>query len=588
MRLLEARTAKETGILKLVEKRANELLRYAILSHTWEDDEITFNDIENDKATFTSAKTAAAHASLSKILGACTQAADDGYDYIWIDSCCIDKRSSSELSEAINSMFAWYHDADVCYAFLLKAPNELVTTEAKAEFATNRWFTRGWTLQELLAPKDMIFFSGDWVPIGEKKFLCLLLAEITGVDFKILLGDEPLDSASIARRMSWAAQRVTTRPEDKAYCLMGIFSVNMPMLYGEGGEKAFLRLQEEIMKQSDDNSLFAWVNPNSPPHAREGLLAADPSYFLNSNSIIPYQDWEPREPYTLTNRGLKISLHLTALDDYKYVAALDCPVPPDYKDSTFLAIYLQKLSKYNDQYARIQAGQLASVRTRGHLLTVYVPQKPKPPSLEGAFLHHLVQLREGPPPTIYQLVCLLSPRLRNNIPGPMSARSSARKWVTDKWSLIYTLYRKPEQLSAALIFERTDGAKIAVLIGTLNGFDVAFSACELDAGLDLDRVQFEELEAIFKPTTVGRFELSSHSVRVSATPVLQSSDKYYMVDIGIEAINFTWTDMVREAFDAATGLGHGNNASTPVPKKDVAEKSKKNNNQLSFLKHFKH
>ncbi|KAI0121795.1 HET-domain-containing protein [Daldinia grandis] len=587
MRLLEARTARETGILKLVEKRADKLFRYAILSHTWEDDEITFNDIENDKATYPSANTPAAHASLSKVLGACTQAAADGYEYIWIDSCCIDKRSSSELSEAINSMFAWYRDADICYAFLLKAPNELVTTEAKAKFSTNKWFTRGWTLQELLAPKDMIFFSGDWVPIGEKKFLCLLLAEITGVDFKILLDEEPLDSASIARRMSWAAQRVTTRPEDKAYCLMGIFSVNMPMLYGEGGEKAFLRLQEEIMKQSDDKSLFAWVNPNSPSDAREGLLAADPSYFLNSHSIIPYQDWEPREPYTLTNRGLKISLHLTALDGDKYVAALDCPVPPDHKDSTFLAIYLQKLSEYNDQYARIWAGQLASVRTRGYLRTVYVPQKPKPPSLEGAFLHNLVQLREGPPPTIYQLVRLLSPCSGDNILRPIVAKSSARIWVTNKWPLVYTLHRKPEQLSVALIFKRSDGEKIAVLIGTLNGLDIAFSVCEFDAKLEVDRVQFEEMEALFKPTTVGRFELSSHSVRVSAMPVLQLSDKYYMVNIGIEAIDFTWTDMMRGAFDAATGLKHAGNARTPVPGKDVAEKSEKNGKQSSLWKHFK-
>ncbi|KAI0846299.1 HET-domain-containing protein [Daldinia vernicosa] len=587
MRLLEARTAKESGILKLVEKRANELFRYAILSHTWEDDEITFNDIENDKTTYASAKTAAAHASLSKILGACSQAAADGYEYIWIDSCCIDKRSSSELSEAINSMFAWYHDADICYAFLLKAPNELATIEAKAEFATNKWFTRGWTLQELLAPKDVIFFSGDWVPIGEKKFLCLLLAEITGVDFKILLGDEPLDSASIARRMSWAAQRVTTRPEDKAYCLMGIFSVNMPMLYGEGGEKAFLRLQEEIMKQSDDESLFAWVNPHALPDAREGLLAADPSYFLNSSSIIPYQDWEPREPFALTNRGLKIGLHLTALDGDEYVAVLDCPVPPDYKDPTFLAIYLQKLSEHNDQYARIRAGQLASVRTRGYLRTVYVPQKPKPPSLEGAFLHHFVQLRDGPPPSIYQLVRILSPGLRIDIPQPIISKTSARKWVSNKWAINYTLYRKPEQLSAALIFKRTDGAKVTVLIGTLNGFNIAYSACELGAWLDLDRVQFKEMEALFKPTTVGRFELSSHSVRVSATPVLKSSDKYYMVDIGIEAIDSTWTDIMREVFDTAAGLGHANNANTPAPRKEVADKPDENDKQQSFWRHFK-
>ncbi|KAI1468174.1 HET-domain-containing protein [Daldinia caldariorum] len=581
MRLLEARIAKETGTLKLIEKRPNELLRYAILSHTWEDDEITFNDIESGEASYASVKTVAALASLSKLLGACTQAANDGYEYIWIDSCCIDKRSSSELSEAINSMFAWYRDADICYAFLLKAPNELATPEAKAEFETNRWFTRGWTLQELLAPKHLIFFSGDWVPIGEKKFLCLLLAKITRIDYKILLGDEPLDSASIAKRMTWAAQRVTTRPEDRAYSLMGIFSVNMPMLYGEGGENAFLRLQGEIMKQSDDESLFAWVNLHSQPDARHGLLAADPSYFLNSIDMIPYQDWEPREPYTLTNRGLKIDLHLTALGKDKYVAALDCPVPPDYKDSTFLAIYLEKLSECDNQYARIRVGNFASVRTRGHLQTAYIRQKPEPPSHEGAFLHHFIQLREGPDPTVYTLVCLLSPPPRNGISGPIPTKNSAREWVKYKWPLVHNLYRKPEQLSAALIFERTDGEKLAVLIGTLNGFNVAFSACELDAKLELNAVQFPEMEALFKPTTVGRFELAAHSVRVSAVPVLLSSDKYYMVDVGIESINMSWEDIVvREVLDVS--------ASTPKAEEEDTSKRIEKGGKPTFWKRITH
>ncbi|KAI1478725.1 HET-domain-containing protein [Daldinia eschscholtzii] len=581
MRLLEAYIAKETGVLKLIEKRPDKLLRYAILSHTWEDDEITFNDIESGGATYASVKTAAARASLSKLLGACTQAANDGYEYIWIDSCCIDKRSSSELSEAINSMFAWYRDANICYAFLPKAPNDLLTPEAKAKFGMNRWFTRGWTLQELLAPKDLIFFSGDWVPIGEKKFLCLLLAKITRIDYKILLGDEPLDSASIARRMSWAAQRVTTRSEDRAYSLMGIFSVNMPMLYGEGGENAFLRLQEEIMKQSDDQSLFAWVNPDSQPDTRHSLLAADPSYFLNSIDMIPYQDWEPSEPYTLTNRGLKIDLHLTALGGDQYVAALDCPVPPDYKDSTFLAIYLQKLAEHDNQYARVRAGNFGSVRTRGHLQTVYVRRNPEPPSYEGVFLHHFAQLREGPPRKIYKLVCLLSPLPRKSTLNPIPTKYSAREWVTTSWPLIYTLYRKPEQLSVALIFERRDGERLAVLIGTLSGFNVAFSAFELGAEVRLDTIRFAEMEALFKPTTVGRFELATHSVRVSAVPIIRSSDKYYLVDIGIESVDTTWEDIiVREVHDATTSMSKPNEEDTST----TSEKGKK----PSFWKRMTH
>ncbi|KAI1398157.1 HET-domain-containing protein [Hypoxylon fuscum] len=567
MRFLHTLIAKDTVILKLVDKRVDEVppLRYAILSHTWEDDEIIFDDIESGRANDASSKTPAALASLSKLRGACKQAAEDGYEYIWIDSCCIDKRSSAELSEAINSMFAWYRDAAICYAFLLKAPNELGTAESKAEFAKNRWFTRGWTLQELLAPSEVIFFSGEWVPIGEKKLLCALLARITGIDLDILLGGCPLISASVGRRMSWAAKRVTTRPEDSAYCLLGIFSVNMPMLYGEGKEKAFLRLQEEIMKESDDQSLFAWLNLTLPPEERVGLLAPEPSCFLYSSTIIPYHDWEPRAPFTGTNRGLRIDLHLTARGDNEYVAVLDCPVPPDYKDSSFLAIYLKKVSERDEQYARIRVGQFASVNERGRLQTVYVRQKPQAPLLEGVFPHHFIQLRTGPPKEIYRTVSILSPqRGRKYDEVQLPTKISTRDWVPAKWPMVFLTLRKPAQVSVAIIFQRQDGMKLAVMIGTLGGLDIAFDALELDTELGLESMSLAEMEARFEPSTAGRFELSHHSVRVSATPIVYSSSKYYTIDIGIEAVDFSLTEMVKQAYNAATGTGRGD-AGIQVP-----------------------
>ncbi|KAI0379481.1 HET-domain-containing protein [Hypomontagnella monticulosa] len=572
MRFLETRIAKEKEILRLVEKRPNEVPKYAILSHTWEADEITFDDIESGKANDGSTKTPAARASLYKLLGACVQAAVDEYDYIWIDSCCIDKRSSAELSEAINSMFAWYRDADICYAFLLDAPNELGTPEAKAKFARNRWFTRGFTLQELLAPQDVIFFSGDWIRIGQKKFLCTLLADITGIDIKILLGDTPISSESVARRMSWAAKRVTTRPEDIAYCLMGIFSVNMPMLYGEGGEKAgvynicaslplnyadlsFIRLQEEIMKQSDDQSLFAWVDLTKPEDAISGLLAPAPSCFLHSNSIEPYHDWEPRKPYTLTNRGLKIRLHLSPRGESGlYVAAIDCPVPPDNKDVTFLAIYLQKLSDSDEQYARVRVGQWASVHQRGRQQTLYIRQNPQAPSPEGAFLHHYVQLRTGPSAEVYKLVCLLAPSKDNNA-SALTTRVSARDWVPVKWPVVFPVRRRAAQLSLALIFQRDeDGERVAVMVGTLRGFDIAFSASDIEYDLDLNEISFRDLERVFEPSVAGRFQMRYHSIQMSATPVLHSSSKYYMIDVGIEAFSLSLRDIAREVYGAAAGV----------------------------------
>ena len=333
---------------------------YTILSHTWVDDEVVLADMLEGRGTERDA--------YRKIDYSCQQTLDDGFAYIWIDSCCIDKSSSAELSEAINSMYRWYQKAEKCYAYLvdvsdacspLPARDGDKTIQLTSEFARSRWFTRGWTLQELLAPNDMIFYSRDWIPIGRKITLAAPLSIVTGIDEDVLLGSKPLEWTSVAKRMSWAAHRQTTRTEDIAYCLMGLFAVNMPMLYGEGGERAFVRLQEEIMKQTDDQSLFAWVDTDAEPDAIHGLLAKSPYFFRHSNTIVPYHDWEPRKPFSATNRGLCIDLPLTRNDEDIYVAALDCPAPPDLPELSFLAIYLQVLSAETKQYAKVRAGILA-------------------------------------------------------------------------------------------------------------------------------------------------------------------------------------------------------------------------------------
>ncbi|XXH02038.1 hypothetical protein Hte_008403 [Hypoxylon texense] len=547
MRFLNALVAKEIGVLQVVEKNANQVPEYAILSHTWEDDEIKFEDIECGRVKYVSAEaideTSPSQAkSLSKLRGACIQAANDGFEYIWVDSCCIDKRNSAELSEAINSMFAWYRDAAVCYAFLLNAPNELSRAWQKAQFAENRWFQRGFTLQELLAPRHVIFFSDKWVPVGEKRLQCDFIATITGIDADILRGDRLLTSASVARRMSWAAKRQTTRPEDSAYCLMGIFSVNMPMLYGEGAEKAFIRLQEEIMKQSDDQSLFAWTAPNCTPNAIHGLLASSPSFFLHSSSIMPHQDWEPRAPYAVTNRGLRIDLHLNACGGGMYVAALDCPVPPDHEDSSFVGIYLSKLSDTDEQYVRVRIGQLARIYRRGELKTVYVRQKPTAQSSEGAYPRHIIHLQRGPPPNpdryvYYRLIAMVYPAgLGLATPPPLKQiPDPGRNWVPASWPLTILMDRKPRQLSAALIFERNDGNRLLVMIGTLSGFDIAFDAHDLKSEIGLYELPFSNIQARYEPSKATRFKCICHKVSISATPVIRSSFKYYMVDIDIEA-----------------------------------------------------
>lgn len=208
----------------------------------------------------------------AKIDACCAQARSDGWEYAWIDSCCIDKSSSAELSEAINSMFKWYENAEIGYAYLSDVDAE---DEIPKQLENSAWFTRGWTLQELLAPGTLVFFDRYWVEIGTKSSLEDHVSKITGIrelwNFR---------SCCIAEKMSWAAGRTTTRVEDEAYCLMGLFDVNMPLLYGEGRE-AFQRLQQEILKSSDDESLFAWY------WGRDGdsILASSPKSFRKSSAI---------------------------------------------------------------------------------------------------------------------------------------------------------------------------------------------------------------------------------------------------------------------------------------------------------------
>ncbi|KAH9898914.1 HET-domain-containing protein [Xylariomycetidae sp. FL2044] len=226
---------------------------YAILSHTWNEGEVSFHEIQNVDDTIR------AKAGYAKICGFVAKAREDGFRYVWIDTCCIDKKSSAELSESINSMYNWYKAASVCYAYLVDVPASYYHSsedEQKSLLSKSRWFTRGWTLQELLAPRTVEFYAVDWSEIGTKASMCDVLAEITRIPTYYLIGN-CFHHAPVAIRMSWAATRITTRVEDEAYSLMGLFNVNMPLIYGEG-KKAFRRLQEEVLKTNPDYSLFSW------------------------------------------------------------------------------------------------------------------------------------------------------------------------------------------------------------------------------------------------------------------------------------------------------------------------------------------
>ena len=242
MRLLKLNTHEEFNLTEFV---GDGIPEYAILSHTWgaNGEEVTFKDLVDHAGM--------SKAGYAKIHFCGKQAASDGLQYFWVDTCCIDKSSSAELTEAINSMFRWYREAAKCYVYLSDVSIHDCDRNDHLElvFRESRWFTRGWTLQELIAPASVEFFCFEGKRLGDKKSLERQVHEITGIAIQALQGN-PLSDFSVTERLSWAAKRKTTRKEDKAYSLLGIFDVYMPPIYGEGRESAFKRLREEIDKAS--------------------------------------------------------------------------------------------------------------------------------------------------------------------------------------------------------------------------------------------------------------------------------------------------------------------------------------------------
>lgn len=280
---------------------------YAILSHTWGAEEVTFPQYAKPESRLLK--------GYEKIEQSCRLAAERGLEYVWIDTCYIDKSSSAELSEAINSMFSWYKSARTCFVYLsdFEAYERYTRPFQESEvifendptlrrFKKCRWFTRGWTLQEMLAPDVVEFFDVIWEFFGEKHYMISLLTHVTKIERRFF---DDAQTASVAQKFSWAANRETTRVEDIAYCLLGLFDINMPLLYGEG-EKAYKRLQLEILRSSDDESIFAWTDKSL---WASGMLATSPSNFADSGRIVPLRHLTLyRSPYQMTHQGLQIEL----------------------------------------------------------------------------------------------------------------------------------------------------------------------------------------------------------------------------------------------------------------------------------------
>ncbi|KAI6016531.1 heterokaryon incompatibility protein-domain-containing protein [Pisolithus marmoratus] len=274
--------------LEILKELDDESTSYAILSHRW-GTEVNYGEMTELAAMEARKRSEVAKRDrYQKIISSCEQAEKDGYSWLWIDTCCIDKRSSAELSEAINSMYRWYRNAQRCYVYLNDVDESAFPTEQDfSKFDRSNgwpeWFSRGWTLQELIAPKEVEFFNKNWVSIGTKQDLTSTLEDITRIPSEVLSERVAGQYPSVAQIMSWAADRKTTRVEDRAYSLLGLFDVNMPMLYGEGS-KAFQRLQLGIIRVSSDHSIFAW-NPKGQLGQRGSVLADDPSCFRGCHDI---------------------------------------------------------------------------------------------------------------------------------------------------------------------------------------------------------------------------------------------------------------------------------------------------------------
>jgi hypothetical protein len=369
MRLLNVNAQK----LELVEFFGDQIPPYAILSHTWGDDEVTFQDLQSGQHEH--------KLGFRKIHLTCQQARRDRLSWCWVDTCCIDKSSSAELSEAINSMFNWYARAQVCYAYLadvctgvrrdsrgetqsqdqeivevfeevcldLRLGNQLhieqrrwydtelhsqttttratfdsraygtLTTDASTcvAFGDSRWFQRGWTLQELIAPRRLKFFGRSWEPLGERdEELLYAVKECTGLSPIVFGNTRALRETPIAQRMSWMARRQTTRKEDEAYCLLGIFGVHMPLLYGEA-DMAFVRLQEELVRKYRDHSLLIFSDLTRNTSILREPLAASPKDFAGCKHVKACNTYRvpfALESYHLTNDAIHINLPLIRME----------------------------------------------------------------------------------------------------------------------------------------------------------------------------------------------------------------------------------------------------------------------------------
>lgn len=297
-----------------------EIPEYAILSHTWG----TKADEANHGEWIRGDISCRQKSGYKKIVKACQIAQEYSLGYLWVDTVCIDKTSSQELTEAITSMFKWYKESKICFAYLVdvqagfigtasknpaRSPSESI--DAYPDFEQSRWFTRGWTLQELLAPREVIFFTNNWLRLGTVSTLSEHISRATNIPHSFLGEEDITPLASAAEKLSWIARRHTTREEDIVYCMLGVFQVTMEVRYGEGATAAFIRFQEKIITTSIDHTIFCWSMSDGTIKSSTGpsILAPSPYQFRSmSGTFSKFPDDDSLSSYEISNGGLRIDL----------------------------------------------------------------------------------------------------------------------------------------------------------------------------------------------------------------------------------------------------------------------------------------
>ena len=325
---------------------------YVIVSHRWHEDPAQEATLQRYQAYIKSQQGSqrslascdngspakdAPNVGIMKVLAACQIAIRRRVDWLWIDTVCIDKTNNVELSEAINSMYDWYRRCEHCLVYLHDVVTD--TESGPGSLGQSEWFKRGWTLQELIAPASMMFFDSKWHRIGTKDELKVVIHGITGIPVDVISNAAHASMCCVAQRMSWAAMRKTTREEDIAYCLLGLFDISMELLYGEGAEKAFRRLQLKILEEREDESILSWSIPEGEMTAKgqmriadesrrgledetrcavTGLLATMPRHFADRGSVKISDHYVPDTPIRVTSRGIDMPRDVMPLDDVNF------------------------------------------------------------------------------------------------------------------------------------------------------------------------------------------------------------------------------------------------------------------------------